>query len=103
MCWVCPCFDCLSLSLKFAPKCACMFPAVEVDTRPYPLALFGIYAFHSLDNNMLCGIAPNGSGTFTLDAINAICEALTKSNIQSIRCLLSSYLIHARMHLSDLD
>ena len=48
---------------------------------------------------MLCGIAPNGFGTFTLDAINAICEALTKSNIQSLRCLLLYNRIPARMHL----
>jgi len=38
----------------------------------------------NLDNNQLCGVAQNCHGTFTLDAINAICDALTKSNIQSI-------------------
>ena len=32
---------------------------------------------------MLCGKVYVGE--FTLDAINAICDALTKSNVQSIR------------------
>ena len=44
---------------------------------------------YSLDNNLLCGLFSDGSGTFTLDAINAICNALTKSNVQSIRCALA--------------
>jgi len=35
----------------------------------------------NLDSNQLCG---NGYGEFTLDGINAICDALTKSNVQSI-------------------
>ena len=47
-----------------------------------------MHAFCSLDNNLLCGVNKNGLGKFTLDAINAICDALTKSNVQSIRCSL---------------
>ena len=39
-------------------------------------------AIRSLDSNQLCG---NGYGEFTLYGINAICDALTKSNVQSIR------------------
>ena len=39
----------------------------------------------SLNDNQLCGVNRQGVGTFTLDAINAICDALTKSNVQSIR------------------
>ena len=42
-------------------------------------------SFCSLDNNYLCGFDKYGGGKFTLDAINAICDALTKSNMQSIR------------------
>jgi hypothetical protein len=38
-----------------------------------------------LNDNQLCGVNRQGVGTFTLDAINAICDALTKSNVQSIR------------------
>ena len=47
-------------------------------------------AICSLDNNLLCGVDIYGNGKFTLDAINAICDALTKSNVQSIRCSLLS-------------
>ena len=43
----------------------------------------------SLNDNMLCGLDENSHGDimgkFTLDAINAICDALTKSKVQSIR------------------
>jgi len=39
---------------------------------------------HSLDSNQLCGVDGFGDGEFTLDAINAICDALAKSNVQSI-------------------
>ena len=56
-------------------------------------------AICSLDENMLCGVDEDGDGEFTLDAINAICEALTKSNIQSLRCLLLSNRIPALIHL----
>jgi hypothetical protein len=49
-------------------------------------------AICSLDNNQLCGVyevthfgLSEMKGTFTVDAINAICDALTKSNVQSIR------------------
>jgi len=38
----------------------------------------------NLDNNYLCGVDEYGGGKFTPDAINAICDALTKSNVQSI-------------------
>ena len=37
---------------------------------------------------MLCGVDMIGDGKFTLDAINAICDAMTKSSIQSLRCSL---------------
>ena len=30
-----------------------------------------------------------GNGTFTLDAINALCEALLKSSVTSLRCVLA--------------
>ena len=48
-------------------------------------------AICSLDQNWLCGVGFDSYsgrllGKFTLDAINAICDALTKSNVQSIRC-----------------
>ena len=43
-----------------------------------------------MDSNRVCGVNKDGYGKFTLDAINAICDALTKSNIQSFRCLPSS-------------
>jgi hypothetical protein len=56
-----------------------------MDTRPYPLASFGMCAICSLDNNQLSGVNWLDAGTFTLDAINAICDALTKSSVQSIR------------------
>ena len=58
-------------------------------------------AICSLDSNQLCGVDVDGDGEFTLDAINAICEALTKSNIQSLRCLLLSNQIPALIHLPD--
>ena len=44
-----------------------------------------MHAICSLDENQLCGVNLLGEGDFTLDAINAICDALTKSNVQSIR------------------
>ena len=47
-------------------------------------------AIGSLDNNLLCSINEYGLGKFTLDAINAIWDTLTKSNVQSIRCSLLS-------------
>ena len=55
--------------------------------------MWALLATYSLDNNVLCGVYREylgagryeTKGTFTLDAINAICDALTKSNVQSIR------------------
>ena len=38
---------------------------------------------HSLSDNQICGKGDYG-GTFTLDAINALCKALTKSSLTSI-------------------
>ena len=40
---------------------------------------------HSLSDNQICGVSKGGSGTFTLDAINALCEAITNSNLTSIK------------------
>ena len=39
---------------------------------------------HSLSDNQICGVSKGGRGTFTLDAINALCEAITNSNLTSI-------------------
>ena len=49
----------------------------------------------SLDNNQLCGISSSGKGTFTLDAINALCEALPKSSVISLRCALAFWVSRA--------
>ena len=41
----------------------------------------------SLDGNSLCGVAPNGLGTFTLEGFTPLCEAFTKMpNLTSVRC-----------------
>ena len=42
---------------------------------------------HSLSDNQICGVDKFGKGTFTLDAINALCEALNNSNLTSIKCV----------------
>jgi len=54
-----------------------------------------------LDNNQLCGVAQNGRGTFTLDAISAICDALTKSNIQSISISGNWFGVEGGMKLAE--
>jgi|EP00966_Prymnesium_polylepis_P026504 hypothetical protein len=67
----------------------CSIQHVQQDTRPSPLAIFascGCCSSCSLNFNNLCGLSSDSirrgsqEGRFTLDAINALCEALTKSN-----------------------
>ena len=36
---------------------------------------------------MLCGVTPNGNGTFTTEGITALCEGLKQSNVSSLRCV----------------
>jgi hypothetical protein len=40
---------------------------------------------HSLSNNQICGIDELSRGTFTLDAINALCAAMQQRNLTSIK------------------
>jgi hypothetical protein len=51
-----------------------------------------------LDSNKLCGVNENGFGEFTPDAINAICDALTKGGGLGRRNAPSAVLIN--VHLS---
>ena len=39
---------------------------------------------HSLSKNQICGVDVFGRGTFTLDAINALCAVMPKCNLTSI-------------------
>ena len=40
---------------------------------------------HSLRKNQICGMDEYGRGTFTLDAINALCAAMPKCHLTSIK------------------
>ena len=40
---------------------------------------------HSLSNNQICGVDAVGQGTFTLDAINALCAAMQQCKLTSIK------------------
>ena len=40
----------------------------------------------SLAANQLCGINSTGSGTYTAEGINALCEGLKGSAITSLKC-----------------
>ena len=40
---------------------------------------------HSLSDNQICGVDVFGQGTFTLDAINALCAAMQQCNLTSIK------------------
>ena len=64
----------------------CRLPFHETAGYP-PLSTCLIWNVYicSLDSNQLCGVNWQGEGTFILDAINVLCNALTKSNVQSIR------------------
>eukprot|EP00966_Prymnesium_polylepis_P333604 7389055-Prymnesium_polylepis.1 len=48
-----------------------------------------MFAIRSLESNQLCGVGQYGGGEFTLDAINVICDALTKSRYQLVSTILS--------------
>ena len=45
---------------------------------------------HSLSNNWICGVDASGQGTFTLDAINALCAAMQQCNLTNIQYNLTN-------------
>ena len=40
-----------------------------------------------MNNNQLCGVNEDGSGTFTTEGITALCEGLKQSKVSSLRCV----------------
>ena len=53
------------------------FVSAPIDTPP---------ALGSLSFNALCGVAPNGHGTYTAEGITKLCEALKGSAVTSLEC-----------------
>ena len=44
---------------------------------------------HSLDYNALCGTNEYGRGTYSVEGINKLCEALKVCSVTSLRCVLT--------------
>ena len=53
------------------------FVSAPIDTPPY---------LGSLANNQLCGINWQGEGTYTVEGITKLCEALKGSAVTSLKC-----------------